>query len=144
MIARGVRNNNPGNIRIGAHWLGLMPRDQMTAEQAKEDEFCVFESPKWGFRAMAVIFKNYARLYGVKTIRAVISRWAPPSENNTEAYINAVADFLAVRPDDLFSFSNRQNQTGLIKAVSIHENGGWKFQITDLADGINLASNGAE
>lgn len=142
--ARGVRNNNPGNVRIGAHWQGLMPRDQMTPEQVKEDEFCVFQAPKWGFRAMAIIFKNYARLYGVKTIREAISRWAPPSENDTEAYIKAVSDYVGVAPNDRYSFANRQNLTGLLKAVSIHECGGWKFTISDVVEGVDLAMQGAE
>ena len=52
---RGVRNNNPGNIRVGDDWVGLAKSDEMTAWQAKEQEFCVFSEPKYGIRAMCKI-----------------------------------------------------------------------------------------
>ena len=44
---RGYRNNNPGNIRVGAPWHGLIPRARMTPVQSAEAEFCVFEAPAW-------------------------------------------------------------------------------------------------
>lgn len=143
MIVRAVRNNNPGNIRVGSQkWQGLMPRAQMTPDQAVETAFCVFESPDWGFRAMALIFLNYARLDGIKTIRQAISRWAPPGENNTDAYIEAVCDYTAAKPDAPFDFRNRANLLALCKAVSIHECGGWFFTQSDLAKGVGEALAG--
>ena len=45
---RGIRNNNPGNIRIGDDWKGLAKADEMTTWQAKEQDFCVFSDPKYG------------------------------------------------------------------------------------------------
>jgi len=136
---RGLRNANPGNIRVGEHWQGLKTPEEMTPEQAAEKEFCVFRSPNWGFRAMAVIFLNYGKLHGINTIRGAISRWAPPSENNTEAYVKAVSDYLGCGPNERYSLSNRQNLTGLLKAVSIHECGGWKFTLGDLVWGVDAA-----
>lgn len=136
---RGQRNNNPGNIRVGEHWQGLLNPEEMTPEQVAEKEFCVFRSPNWGFRAMGVIFLNYAKLHGISTIRGAISRWAPPNENDTEAYVKAVAARLGCGPDERFSLTNRQNLTGLLKAVSIHECGGWKFALGDLVWGVDAA-----
>lgn len=136
---RGLRNANPGNIRVGEHWQGLLNPEEMTPEQAAEKEFCIFRSPNWGFRAMAVIFLNYGKLHDINTIRGAISRWAPPSENNTEAYVKAVSDYLGCGPNERYSLSNRQNLTGLLKAVSIHECGGWKFTLGDLVWGVDAA-----
>ena len=140
MSVRAIRNNNPGNIRIGAAWFGLQPRDHMTPEQAAETQFCVFSAPQWGFRAMATIFLTYNRKDGVKTIRQAISRWAPPTENNTTAYVEAVCDETAADPDKPFTFTNPQNMRALCKAVSIHECGGWFFQLGDLLAGVEAAS----
>lgn len=138
---RAVRNNNPGNIRVGTPWQGLMPRTQMSPEQAAETAFCVFLTPVWGFRAMAEIFKNYYRHDGVKTIREAIHRWAPPTENNTDAYVEAVCDYTAVAPDAPFPFvGDPQHLAALLKAVSMHEAGGWFFSPADLLAGATDAS----
>lgn len=138
MSIRAQRNNNPGNIRIGQPWQGLMPRSQMSPEQAAETAFCVFMTPMWGFRAMATIFHNYAKR-GLVTIREIISTWAPPSENNTEAYILAVAHDCGLSPDAIFDFSNSQAMADLCHAVSVHECGGWLFKEDDLLHGVLAA-----
>ena len=136
MSIRAVRNNNPGNIRIGAHWQGLMEPSAMSPEQHAENAFCVFSTPVWGFRAMATIFHTYHDHDGIKTLRQAISRWAPPNENNTEAYINAVCDQTGMGPDQPFPFGNTQFMQTLLKAVSIHECGGWFFGLNDLIAGV--------
>ena len=139
MSVRAVRNNNPGNIRIGAPWFGLQSRDHMTPEQAAETQFCVFSAPQWGFRAMATIFLTYARKDGVKTIRQAISRWAPPTENNTTAYVNDVCKQTGFDPDAIFNFSNPTNMRALCRYVSVHECGGWFFSLGDLMTGVEAA-----
>lgn len=135
MTIRAVRNNNPGNIRIGAHWQGLMEPSAMTPEQHAENAFCVFSSPTWGFRAMATIFHTYHDHDGVNTLRQAISRWAPPSENNTVAYVNAVAYETGVHPDEPFAFHDLSHMEALCKAVSTHEVGSWAFGMHDLTAG---------
>lgn len=82
---RGVRNNNPGNIdRTNTIWLG---EDRSAAALASEKRFCVFETPQASFRALAKTLLTYQRKHGLRTVRDMISRWAPSVENNTEAYI---------------------------------------------------------
>lgn len=140
MTIRAVRNNNPGNIRIGTAWAGLMPRAQMNPDQAAETEFCVFEAPKWGFRAMAEIFHTYFLKDGIKTLRQAITRWAPPSENNTDAYVADVCGGFSppAKPDDPFPFTSDVMMAPLLTRVSIHEVGSWAFQPQDVLDGIRL------
>jgi hypothetical protein len=82
-VPRGIRNNNPLNIRRGVQWRGL--RDFAT-----DKAFCEFKSMDYGFRAAFCILRTYFSKRGVRTLRQLISRWAPPTENNTEAYIRKV------------------------------------------------------
>lgn len=138
---RAVRNNNPGNIRVGTKWQGLMPREQMTPEQATETSFCVFEDAVAGFRAMAEIFHTYYKRDGICTIKQAITRWAPPSENNTKAYVQSVCDYTGWAPDALFPFTEGSvtTQAALLKGVAIHEAGGWYFAQPDLIGGVQAA-----
>ena len=94
MEPRGIRNNNPLNIRrSGDKWQGLKA-------QQEDREFFQFSEMKWGWRAAFVILcKTYYGKYKLKTIRALITRWAPPKENNTEAYIRRVTDRIGIGPD---------------------------------------------
>jgi len=94
MEPRGLRNNNPLNIvRGGAQWEGL--KKGMT-----DSRFCEFEKPEYGWRAAFVLLtRTYYRKYRLYTIRKIIERWAPPNENHTEEYINAVAEAMHYDPD---------------------------------------------
>ena len=82
MTPRNIRNNNPLNIRRSKDkWQGL------DAKQS-DSSFFKFESMEMGWRAAFVILtKTYYHKYRLFTIRKIISRWAPPAENDTEAYI---------------------------------------------------------
>lgn len=82
---RGFQNNNPGNLRHGSTWLGLRPTQS-------DPEFAQFIAPEFGIRAMTLTLQKYLRPvshggYGLNTLRAIISRYAPPGENDTEGYI---------------------------------------------------------
>lgn len=130
-LARGIRNNNPGNIEKGIAWKGID-----AAKTAKESRFIVFVAPEWGVRAMARLLKNYQRLYGLSSVRAIINRWAPPTENDTGAYVNAVAKALAVGPDQ--SINVESSLPALVKAIIRHENGSQPYPDSVIARGIEL------
>lgn len=117
-IPRGIRNNNPGNIRWGSKWNGLDPEGKK-----KDKEFCVFVDPVFGIRALTRLLMNYYRIYGIDTIRGVITRYAPSNENNTEAYINHVCKLMGVGPDDEVDLYDENTMRPLIKAIIQHENG---------------------
>lgn len=113
-IPRGIRNNNPGNIRHGDSWRGLAPGQT-------DPDFCVFTSPEYGIRAMARILLNYQKKYGIRTIDGIISRWAPPSENNTRSYITAVSRACQVAPTEIIDIA--EYLPDIIPAIIQHENG---------------------
>ena len=84
MRTRGIRNNNPANIRRGCNWKGL-------AKVQTDKEFCQFKTMTWGVRALLVTLRTYVVKHHLHTVREIINRWAPPSDgNNTEAYIKFV------------------------------------------------------
>ena len=97
MEARGIRNNNPLNIRLSSDkWQGQVLPQRGSGEGA----FCQFYSIEWGWRAAFVILcRTYYGKYGLKTIRDLVSRWAPAKENNTEAYIRHVSDYTGIAPN---------------------------------------------
>ncbi len=89
---RGIRNNNPLNLRLCKRnaWLGQVGSD--------EDGFCRFSSPVFGFRAAFITLQTYRRKHGCHALQDYIHRWAPPSENPTEAYIQALGRWTGIQP----------------------------------------------
>lgn len=143
---RAVRNNNPGNIERGkAKWQGLMQAEEMSPEQAAEGRFCVFRSPRYGFRAMAATIITYqdkrqaADGSRIDTIREVIERWAPAFENNVIAYVRSVDKDHPKTSSDELDFHRYEDLAPLVKAMSKHECGGWFFKDADLREGLRLA-----
>lgn len=142
-IPRGIRNNNPGNIRWSKdQWKGLIPKDQ-----ASDKAFCVFRSPEYGIRAMARVLRKYTQYPGmpnvgkpnIDTVREVISRWAPPNENDTEAYIQSVAKGLGTTANAPIDVFDKDVMLKLLKAIIAHENGQQPYTDGTLLAGINLA-----
>ena len=129
---RGERNNNPGNIRLSTtRWQGQV--------DGTDPAFVTFDSPASGFRALAKLLRNYQSLYGLRTVRGIIARYAPPSENNTAAYVAAVSAALGVSPDQQIDLNNDATLAALVRAITTHEQGGFRFADADLAAGIALA-----
>ena len=89
--SRGWRNNNPLNIRRGDRWQGLRALQN-------DKEFCQFVSMSFGYRAAVKVLMSYFRYFlqqGIPfTYENIIRRWAPSTENNTEAYIRRVLDIV--------------------------------------------------
>ena len=114
---RGIRNCNPGNIRITKDkWQGL--RSVQT-----DKEFFQFEAMKWGYRALIRTLQNYRRRHGCMTIADFIRRWAPSSENDTLAYIKAVCNQLGVPSVYVPDVDDRDTMCAFAAAISRHENG---------------------
>lgn len=116
-MSRGLRNNNPGNIRNSpTRWQGEVVPSQ-------DKSFKQFQSMAYGYRAMLKLLQNYRRLNGCKTLRQMINRWAPPIENNTDAYIRAVCQSSGLRPDEEVDIDNKNIMCSIAAAMSRVENG---------------------
>ena len=113
-MTRGLRNCNPLNIRrvAGTHWKGEI------MAPVEDRQFCQFTTLEHGIRAAYQILDTYRRKYHAVCIEDIISRWAPPSENDTEAYIRSVCT--------LTGFGGKERLTeaewpALIKAMALIE-----------------------
>lgn len=119
--ARGIRNNNPLNIRKGSNWKGLSPIQS-------DKEFCVFRSRAFGLRAAIKLIRNYIvktdkNGQAFNTIYKIISRWAPPSENITEDYIKAVCTKMGISEHTPIKQNDRNTICRLVQAMGIQESG---------------------
>lgn len=115
-IPRGIRNNNPLNIRIGNTWLG-------ETKEPTDSEFEQFISVKYGLRAAFCILRRYIRRYHRDTIRKIVSSWAPASENDTEKYISFVAHTMMITADDTIRYEDEEKMCRLVQAMARMECG---------------------
>lgn len=115
-IPRGIRNNNPLNIRIGNTWLGEVPNPT-------DSEFEQFVSIRYGLRAAFVILRRYIRRYQRNTPAKMISSWAPSSENNTAHYIDIVCKKSGLKPNEIIDFSDIGKMVNLVAAMAYVECG---------------------
>lgn len=117
-MSRGLRNNNPGNIRQNSdNFLGEI-------KPSSDPAFKQFESIEYGYRAIFVTLNTYQKRYGLSTIRAMISRWAPPKDNNdTEAYIRAVSSESGVPENSRITSTNKDVMIPIVAVMSRVENG---------------------
>jgi len=123
MKQRGIRNNNPGNIRKSSTaWKGK-GSPVVSAGQTPPPPDSAFEQftlPVWGIRAMYRILLSY-QARGLKSVREIINTWAPPSENDTDSYVNAGSNSLGVSPDTPLTMST--HGALLLAFIIKHENG---------------------
>lgn len=129
MTPRGIRNNNPGNIEYheSIPWRG---------QTGGDGRFATFDTAHNGLRALAKQLLVYEDKYGLRTVRGIINRWAPPVENNTSAYVNAVASALGVGPDDVISTHGPRTLAGLVTAIVQHENGQQPYTVPQITAAV--------
>lgn len=113
---RGIRNNNPLNIRIGNTWLGEVPNPT-------DSEFEQFVSPVYGLRAAFCILRRYIKRYGRNTVRKIVHSWAPSSENNCDAYIKIVCQQSKLGPDETLKFEDAERMWKLVQGMALAEVG---------------------
>lgn len=131
MIPRGLRNNNPLNIRHSA--------DRFQGEIAGHDKsFKSFSSLAYGYRAAFVILGTYLS-QGCNTIEKIISRWAPPAENNTDSYIFQVEKYSGVPRNKVLTPAGGAEFIMIVAAMSFVENG-QNADIAQVQAGFNLQS----
>lgn len=104
-----------------------------------DPRFCVFSEMYWGVRALAKVLLTYEDEHGLHTVRQLIDRWAPPTENKTEVYVKDVAADMKVGPDDVVFLHRLDTLCAAVRAISRHENGGDFLSPNDVTKGASLA-----
>lgn len=140
-VPRGIRNNNPCNIRWGPMFQGI---DQTVPR--KDPDFIVFTSLSMGLRAVGIILRNYERLDHCSTLSEIIARWAPPIENDTDAYLRDVCKFMGYpllsAIQEKFPLTEN-NLSRLIPAMADQEDGTGEvakyIKAEDVAQGVAMA-----
>ncbi|HBR1398851.1 TPA: hypothetical protein L9L45_000117 [Klebsiella pneumoniae] len=129
--ARGLRNNNPGNIEAGSNsWDG---------QAGSDGRFAKFVTPEHGIRALGKNLLSYQR-QGYDTVSEIVNRWAPASDgNNTEAYITALCKKLNVTPNDQLNMSDINTLRQLCAGIIQHENGKQPYSEDQLNTGVSAA-----
>ena len=135
--SRGYRNKNPGNIDWNERnkWQGQVGREQT----GNPPRFAVFESHEYGIRALAALLTTYQDRHGLRTVRGIIDRWAPPVENVTSAYVDAVARAMDVGRDDPIDVHTYAHMRPLVAAIIKHELGGMPYDAATIDEGLRLA-----
>ncbi|MBR4844082.1 MAG: structural protein P5 [Alistipes sp.] len=132
-MSRGLRNCNPGNIRKS--------RVKYEGEVApsRDTEFKEFRSMAYGYRAMFVLLDSYRSKYGLCTIRQMLGRYAPPTENFTEGYVRFVSSRTGIAPDEIVNTRAARDMIPIVAAMSQIENGVPAI-ISDIEEGWSLFS----
>jgi hypothetical protein len=136
-LPRGIRDNNPGNIKWdpGTQWQGVTGEDS---------PFLIFADDTWGLRAMAKDLTTKINVDGLNTITSIITAYAPPSENDTAAYIASVSGDTGFDADQVLA-ADQPTLHAMIRAIVNHENGdGPSSQYISDADidtGIQMAGD---
>lgn len=138
---RGIRLNNPGNLRHGPPWQGL------SGDQPDQD-FAQFVAPHWGIRAMAKNLIAYQDRHGIHTIRGIISRWAPAEgqdhagnsySQDTDSYIRHIASRVGVLEDQWIDVHQYERMKPLVEAMILHENGMQPYTNAQIDKGLLMA-----
>lgn len=140
--SRGLRNCNPGNIRrSNFRYVGERP-------SSTDSEFRQFVSMEYGYRALFRLLRTYDYIHHRRTIRTIIERYAPPSENNTAAYIRRVVERTGFDADRELNTLCHDDMVALAAAISEVENGtmpnmeeveaGWKLFIEQFKPGASV------
>ena len=118
---RGVRNNNPLNIKRGDTWQGM-------TDQQSDLTFVKFIAPEWGIRAAVKILFTYVEQHRINTIRGIIYRWCPENpdepENDPAAYLHRVCMLADFYPEQILNTQDHNQVLALVKAMASVECGG--------------------
>lgn len=115
-IPRGIRNNNPLNIRIGNVWLGERPNPT-------DRTFEEFVTMAYGLRAAFIILRRYIKRYQLNTIAEIIPRWSPDGEEKERTYIEVVCHRSGLAADAPITYENKATMVALVEAMAYVECG---------------------
>lgn len=135
MDPRGIRNKNPGNIEWSAanNWLGQIGKEP-------KGRFAIFDEHENGIRALGKILQTYYRKHKLRTIRGILNRYAPPVENDTPAYVRAVAARCGIGPDeDIADIRDPKVLGSLMHGVIKHENSNYEYPPAVFNEGLRRA-----
>lgn len=120
---RGVRNNNPLNLKKGCNWKGERPNQS-------DPDFEEFQTMQLGIRAAFKLMRNHITGFKgtrpkMNTLKKLIAVWAPPTENSTTRYVDYVSAQVGLSPSDIIDPDNRAMMCKIARAMAHVECGQW-------------------
>ncbi|NWC11939.1 hypothetical protein HX776_24435 [Pseudomonas agarici] len=131
-LPRGVRNNNPGNLNFAG-------QNGATKEEGPNGRFAKFSTMEEGVGALVKQLRRYEDR-GDDTLRAIINKYAPSSENNTGAYMSTLSKQLGVGYDQKLDQNDTKQLMALVKGIINHENGSGYVSDSQISAGVRLGA----
>jgi len=133
-VPRGIRNNNPGNIRTSEliDWIG-----EVDPLKKKDPDFEEFRTMAYGVRAMMKLLLKYQKDYKLNTINELVGKYAPRNENNTNAYIERVCNSMQCSENQIINLKEKNTMCNLVDAMIAVENS-VHISMKTIEDGWNL------
>jgi hypothetical protein len=138
-VARGLRNNNPGNIDYHTenNWLGQTGIEDPASNGSQR--FAKFNTPAYGIRAIAMLLLKYYYTYSLHNIAGMLSRWAPNKENATTSYISFVSNKVGIDPYANIDINNQVLLTNIVTAIIFEECGSNPYPSNIIDAGVQMA-----
>ena len=128
----GYKGCNPLNVRASSDkWRGSLGQS--------DNGYVIFSTPMDGIRAAATVIKNYGTKYGINTVRDIVSRYAPASENPTDDYIANVCKGTGYQPDEKLDTKNPEVLKKLVTAMMRQEIGDVPYSEETINEGVQRA-----
>lgn len=128
----GYKGCNPLNVRASSDkWKGSIG--------SSDNGYVIFSTPMDGIRAAATVIKNYGTKYGINTVRDIVSRYAPASENPTDDYIANVCKDTGYQPDEKLDMKNPEVLKKLVTAMMKQEIGDVPYSDETINEGVQRA-----
>lgn len=128
----GYKGCNPLNVRASSvKWRGSIGQS--------DNGYVIFSTPMDGIRAAATVIKNYGTKYGINTVRDIVSRYAPASENPTDDYIANVCKSTGYQPDEKLDTKNPEVLKKLVTAMMKQEIGDVPYSEETINEGVQRA-----
>ena len=125
----GYKGCNPLNVRASSDkWKGSIGNS--------DNGYVIFSTPMDGIRAAATVIKNYGTKYGINTVRDIVSRYAPASENPTDDYIANVCKGTGYQPDEKLDTKNPEVLKKLVTAMMKQEIGDVPYSERTIIAGV--------
>ena len=132
---RAERNFNPGNLNFAG-------QAGATLEPGANGRFARFSSEEEGIAALVRQLRLYQQR-GIDTLEEIVKKYAPPSENNTQAYIASMARWTGLSAGEKLDMNDPDTVRKLIQGISRKEGRYTPLSEGQIMTGISIANQRA-
>lgn len=138
---RGIRNNNPLNIKLNPknNWIGKIAENT-------DGTFEQFRHIVYGIRAAIILIRGIIRFFNKakdtnSSVAHIIERYAREDANTTRNYVSSVCRGMGVDSDYIVDFADKDAVCSLVYEMAKFENGK-AIDMLDVRSAYNMAIRG--